>query len=95
MAVDNCTVSTFDLVANVGDTVPAGVVTLVITHNLNAILDASEFSIGLASNPIPNEYVGGNVSSQVNKVVFSNNNNGTVNASIHHSSFVFYERRLS
>ena len=45
MAVDNCTVSTFDLVANVGDTVPAGVVTLVITHNLNAILDASEFSI--------------------------------------------------
>ena len=88
MAVDNCTVSTFDLVANVGDTVPAGVVTLVITHNLNAILDASEFSIGLASNPIPNEYVGGNVSSQVNKVVFSNNNNGTVNASIHHSSFI-------
>ena len=88
MAVDNCTVSTFDLVANVGDTVPAGVVTLVITHNLNAILDASEFSIGLASNPTPNEYVGGNVSSQVNKVVFSNNNNGTVNASIHHGSFV-------
>ncbi len=86
MAVQDCNVSEFDLLGDIGDIIPAGIVNLTITHNSGDSLVATEFSIGGAGFS-QGGWVGGNVSSVVSKVVFTSNNNGTVNAAVHHSAF--------
>ncbi len=46
MAVQDCNVSEFDLLGDIGDIIPAGIVNLTITHNSGDSLVATEFSIG-------------------------------------------------
>lgn len=86
MAVQDCNVSEFDLLGDIGDIIPAGIVNLTITHNSGDSLAVTEFSIGGAGFS-QGGWVGGNVSSVVSKVVFTSNNNGTVNAAVHHNAF--------
>ena len=86
MAVQDCNVSEFELLGDVGDIIPAGVVNLTITHNSGEPLEAGQFKIGGAVFS-QGGFVGGNVSSIVSKVVFTTNNNGTVNAAVFHGAF--------
>ena len=87
MAVDNCNVTEFSYEVFEGDTVPAGVANLTVSELTGAALDFTEFSIGGAVFA-QGGWVGGNVSPQITKVVFTNNGDGTVNAAVHHTAFV-------
>jgi hypothetical protein len=96
MAVDNCNVTDFDYNVFQGDVVPAGIANLTISEITGAALDFTEFSIGGAVFS-QGGWIGGNVATEITKVVFTNNNDGTVNAAVYHTSFVvnnFMEIRL-
>ena len=96
MAVDNCNVTQFYYDVFEGDIVPAGIANLTISDVTDAVLDFTEFSIGGAVFA-QGGWVGGNVAPQITKVVFTNNDDGTVNAAVHHNAFVvndFMEVRL-
>ena len=88
MAVENCTISNFDYYAQLGSTIQAGVVNLTVTPNDGFLIQASDLIIGGAFMTGLNEWTGGNVTSGVTKVVFSNNGDGTVNAAVHHDDLL-------
>ena len=88
MAVENCTISNFDYYAQLGSTIQAGVVNLTVTPNDGFSVQASDLIIGGAFMTGLNEWTGGNVTSGVTKVVFSNNGDGTVNAAVHHNDLL-------
>lgn len=87
MAVQDCNVTDFDYNVFQGDVVPAGIANLTISEINGAALSFTEFSIGGAVFS-QGGWVGGNVAPEVTKVVFTDNNDGTVNAAVHHTSFV-------
>lgn len=89
MPIQDCVISTEMLSGQPGDVIPSGVVNLTITPQLGTAITASELLIGGATAAGGNEWIGGNVTAGVIKVVFSNNANGTVNAAVHHSGIVF------
>ena len=75
-----------------GATVNAGTVDLTISPVAPYTISASLFKIGGASNSATNEWTGGNVDTNITKVVFSDlgtagDPNNTVRARIHHGSF--------
>lgn len=87
MAVQNCNVTDFDYNVFQGDVVPAGVANLTISEVNGNALSYTEFLIGGAVFS-QGGWVGGNVAPEITKVVFTDNNNGTVNAAVHHTAFV-------
>jgi hypothetical protein len=87
MAVQNCNVTDFDYNVFQGDVVPAGIANLTISEVNGNALSYTEFLIGGAVFS-QGGWVGGNVAPEITKVVFTDNNNGTVNAAVHHTAFV-------
>ena len=72
MAVENCNISEFVFFAEPGTEVEAGIAELTITPINGASFVAEDFKIGNASL-VAGAWEGGNVSDNVEKVVFSNN----------------------
>lgn len=91
MPLNNAVITTAELTGTEGTISTAGVVNLTITPELGYTLFNNDGSInafigGGATEINPNEWVGGNVTAGVEKVIFSNNGDNTVNAAVHYSA---------
>lgn len=87
------TVSEIQFSEQIGFVLEPGVVNLTITPDANEACQASEFYIGEATeSPVGSaEWIGGNVTNGITKVIFYDNANGTVNVEIHHDQITFTE----
>jgi len=90
MPLNNCSITTEELSGTEGTVSGNGIVNLTITPDLGYTVINSDGSlntyIGGATEVNPNEWVGGNVTTGVIKVIFSNNGNNTINAAVHYAA---------
>ena len=85
MPIPNCIISSQVLSGSDGAVIPAGIAVLTVTPNLGYVVSADMLLIGGAALTGVNEWTGGNVTNGVEKVVFSDNANGTVSAAVHYN----------
>jgi len=90
MPLQNATITTEELSGTEGSVSASGIVNLTITPDLGYTTINSDGSInawvGSATEVNPNEWVGGNVTAGVEKVIFSDNGNNTVNVAVYYAA---------
>jgi hypothetical protein len=90
MPLNNCSITIEELSGTEGTVSGSGIVNLTITPELGYTIINSDGSIdaeiGGATEVNPNEWVGGNVTTGVEKVIFSNNGNNTVNVAVYYAA---------
>jgi hypothetical protein len=89
MPLNNCSITIEELSGTEGTVSGGGIANLTITPELGYTVINNDGSfnvwIGDATEVNPNEWVGGNVTNGVEKVIFSDNGNNTINAAVHYA----------
>lgn len=90
MPLNNCNITIEELSGAEGTVSGGGITNLTITPELGYTVINNDGSlnayIGGATEVNPNEWVGGNVTAGVTKVIFSNNGNNTLNVAVHYAA---------